>query len=337
MSTRMSTSMSPQQLKSILKKFPPQPTSPSTSTPTPTASSTSTRATPNPSTEPPTPSKDRNREIALYHAHLLQARKDIELEILLSTETLIDYPLSPSPHHTAASPSISDAQQFKSLLAQFTTSDYDALIQERNINEKCGYALCPNARVKEGGGGEWRLLGMSGKARDFRVVRKEECEMWCKEGDACKRRALWVRVQLGEVPAWERGAGNALGGQIELLDEPKERVEDDRDTVMQGIERLDLEERKERDGEDLALERGDRGMRSKTGLVDVKVLERDVKMKVEPPSLGEEELSGKLEHLRLEGYTSKFGDQRRKLLEVEKERDGDEMDEDDDEDTDWKL
>lgn len=86
----------------------------------------------------------------------------------------------------------------------------------------------------------------------------------------------------------------------------------------------------------MALERGDRGMGAKGGLVDVKVLERDVKRKVEPPSLGEEELSGKLEHLALEGYTSKFGDQRKKLLDREREMDGDEMDEDGS-DTDWKL
>ncbi len=33
----------------------------------------------------------RDREVALYHANLIQQRKDIELEILLSLETLIDY------------------------------------------------------------------------------------------------------------------------------------------------------------------------------------------------------------------------------------------------------
>ncbi|KAG4428597.1 hypothetical protein IFR05_015921 [Cadophora sp. M221] len=321
----------PKQIKSILKKYPPQPSSSTTPSPSPAPFTT-------PSSQPPPKTfEDRTREIALYHAHLLQQRKDIELEILLSTETLIDYPLSRPPSHDATNPSPSDASTFKALLAPFTTSDYDALIEERNINEHCGYTLCPDARLKERGGGMYRLLGMSGKAKDFRVVRKEELEKWCSE--ACARRALYVRVQLSESPAWERGA-SMLGSRIDLLDEPK-TIED---TVMEGIERLDLDadrgdeerERRGRDERDLALERGDRGMGAKGGLVDVKVLERDVKRKVEPPSLGEEELSGKLEHLALEGYTSKFGYQRKKLLQVE--RDGDEMDEDEDEaDTDWKL
>lgn len=176
---------------------------------------------------------------------------------------------------------------------------------------------------------------MSGKAKDFRVVRKEELEKWCSE--ACARRALYVKVQLSETPAWERGA-STVGSRIDLLDEPKSGE----DTVMEGIERLNLDgdgeasERKGKEERDLARERGDRGMGAKGGLVDVKVLEKDVKRKVEPPSLGEEELSGKLEHLALEGYTSKFEDQRKKLLDREREADGDEMDEDG-ADTDWRL
>jgi len=324
----MATSTStPQQIKSILKKYPSLPSS--------TTSQPSTTSPSRPSDPDPKTFEERTREIALYHAQLIQQRKDIELEILLSTETLIDYPLSRPPAHSASSPSPSDALSFKTLLAPFTTSDYDALIEERNINEHCGYTLCPNDRVRERGGGTYRLLGMNGKAKDFRVVRKEELEKWCSEG--CARRALYVRVQLSETPAWERGASASVAGsRIDLLDEPKS----EEDTVMEGIESLDLDgegvERKGREERNLALERGDRGMGAKGGLVDVKVLERDVKRKVEPPSLGEEELSGKLEHLALEGYTSKFGDQRKKLLDREREMDGDEMDEDGS-DTDWKL
>ncbi|KAK0112726.1 hypothetical protein ONS95_014462 [Cadophora gregata] len=323
----------PQQIKSILKKYPSYP---------PTTSPSQPSSTPPP--PPPPESKtfeERNREIALYHAQLIQQRKDTELEILLSTETLIDYPLSRPPIYTASSPSPTDTRTFKKLLAPFTTSDYDALIEERNINEHCGYTLCPNERVRERGGGTYRLLGMSGKAKDFRVVRKEELEKWCSEG--CARRALYVRVQLSETPAWERGVSASVGrSRIDLLDEPKS----EEDTVMEGIERLDLDGDRDRNGEgsqkkgreesDLALERGDRGMGSKGGLVDVKVLERDVTRKAEPPTLGEEDLSGRLEHLALEGYTSKFEDQRKTLLERERETDDDEMDEDE-EDTDWKL
>ena len=77
----------------------------------------------------------------------------------------------------------------------------------------------------------------------------------------------------------------------------------------------------------LALERGDQSFASRNGLVDVKILEKDVKREAEAPSL-EEDLSGKLNtmHLSLEGHTPKFDHQKEKLAE-----------EDDDNDMDWLL
>jgi RNA polymerase II-associated protein 2 len=264
----------------------------------------------------------RDREIALYHANLIQQRKDIEYEILLSTETLIDFPLVTAPYD-ASNPSPSDANAFKNLLRPFQPSDYDALIVERNINEHCGYTLCPNKRLKESGGGKYRILGMSGKAKDFRVVEKEELEKWCSE--ACARRALYVRVQLSENPAWERESLQ----NIDLLDEPKsgERA------VLDGIQKLHLggneELGDEQDAVDLALERGDKGRAAKDGLVDVTIQEKRIKRPAEAPSLETAELSGQLDnmHLTLEGHTPSFG----------KDNNGVENDEDEDQDMDWKL
>lgn len=176
---------------------------------------------------------------------------------------------------------------------------------------------------------------MRGKAKDFRVVRKEELEMWC--GDECKRRALWVRVQLSESPAWERG-GHAFGGKIELLDYPKTSE----DSVMEGMQRLDLgdgEDRREEQGrKDLALERGDRGRGAQSGLVDVNILERDVTRPAEPPTLGDEGLSGRFEHLALEGYTSKFDEQDREMRRKkgsDSEMDDDDSDNSDEQGLDW--
>jgi hypothetical protein len=246
----------------------------------------------------------RDREVALYHANLIQQRKDIELEILLSLESLIDYPLEKSPYD-ASNPSPSDAKSFKNLLRPFQPSDYDALILERNINERCGYALCPNARLKEGVGGKYRILGMSGKGKDFRVVEKAELEKWCS--DACAKRAMYVRVQLSESPAWERGAVES-GINIDLLDELKPE-----DGVTERLQKLDLggDEGKKQDAADLALERGDKGRTTKNGLVDVTIQEKNVLRPGEAPSLDSEELSGKLDtmHLTLEGHTTKFGTQ----------------------------
>ena len=94
---------------SILKKFKP----PSTILPSPPAA----RA-----------QDERNKETALYHARLLQQRKDVEALILASTETLLNLPSSPSAD--PACPSSSDALLVKDALKPFQLSDYDVLIEE---------------------------------------------------------------------------------------------------------------------------------------------------------------------------------------------------------------
>ncbi|KHJ31619.1 putative duf408 domain protein [Erysiphe necator] len=146
--------------------------------------------------------KDRNREIAIHHANIIQQRKNFELEILFSIETLIDYPLAPPPAD-ASNPSPIDISKFRQLVQSFQPSDYDSLIEERNINDRCGYALCPNRRHKEVGGGKYRLQGTSGKAKYFRVVEKEALEKWCS--NTCALRAMYVKIQLDQLPAWDRG------------------------------------------------------------------------------------------------------------------------------------
>jgi len=263
---------------------------------------------------------DKDREVALYHANLIQQRKDIELEILLSTETLIDYPLATAPYD-ASNPSPTDTQTFKTLLRPFQPSDYDALILERNINEHCGYTLCPNPRVTDGAAGKYRLVGKYGKAKDFKVVEKGEVEKWCSE--ACAKRALYVRVQLSERPAWER---DGYGADIELRDEPKT----DQDVVVEGISKMDLSdgESKRRNAVDLAMERGDKGFAAKKILVDVTIKENNLEGVAQPPSFAaDEDLSDRLDtmHLTLEGHTSSFGTARQRRHREEEE------------DTDWKL
>jgi hypothetical protein len=274
-----------------------------------------------PATSSSSPREDRNREVALYHANLIQNRKDIELTILLSMETLIDYPLSTQP---AFNPSAADIQTFKELLQPFQPSDYNDLIQERNINDRCGYTLCPLPRKKDGAGGTYRLLGMHGKAKNFKVVRREETEKWCS--DACAKRAMYVRVQLSARPAWERGDANAV--PIELLDEP--RTEEDR--VAERIAQMNLGGA--RDAADLARERGDQGRVVRKGVGDIKIQENiPPRGPVPPPSFGTDELSSKLDtmHLSLEGYTPSFGNQGTNRQEREA------GDYESDEDRDWEF
>ncbi|KAL3419742.1 RNA polymerase II subunit B1 CTD phosphatase RPAP2 [Phlyctema vagabunda] len=254
--------------------------------------------------------EERDREVALYHANLIQERKDIELNILLSTETLIDHPVQRSPRYDAANPAVSDAQSFKSHIEFFQPSDYDAMIVERNINESCGYALCPKPRLKDGHGGKYRLIGNTGRAKNFKILEKEELEKWCSE--ACAKRALYVRVQLSETPAWERSA--RFNTDIELLDEPKSEL----DHAAEGLAKMDLSgadtQENRQDAANLALERGDRGFAAKQGLVGVTIQEKTVHRPAEPPSLSENDLNGRLEnmHLTLEGHTIRFGSDKSK-------------------------
>jgi hypothetical protein len=281
-------------------------------------------------TQYPATKEDRDRELALYHANLIQARKEIELTILLNTETLIDYPLASKPYD-ASNPSSADARSFKDLILSFQPSDYDALIVERNINEHCGYTLCQNNRVKDGAAGKYRLVGKYGKAKDFKVVEKEELEKWCSE--ACAKRALYVRVQLSETPAWERES--AYGTEIELLDEPKSEEAQ----ITEGIEKMALaapeEPGKKQNATDLALERGDKGFAAKQGLVDVAIKEKDVQTPAQAPSFETEDLSGRLDslHLALEGHTTSFGSARQRRHHEELE----DINGEDDMDTDWKI
>jgi RNA polymerase II-associated protein 2 len=243
--------------------------------------------------------EDHDREIALYHAQLIQHRKDIELEILLSIERLIDLPLQ--SNFTAADPAPSDISLFKALLQPFQPSDYDCLIEERNINERCGYTLCSNRRFKDSGKG-YRIIGKTGRAKDFKVVPKEELEKWCSEN--CAKRAMYVKVQLSERPAWERAGSTRL---IELLDERKTEAEIREAQLAEDLRKLNLNSMQHQ--EDLALERGDRGVAAMSGIVEVSVREKEITGAAEAPSLDQNDLDGRFAdmHLGLEGYIPKHG------------------------------
>ena len=178
-------------------------------------------------------------------------------------------------------------------------------------------------------------MGKHGKAKDFKVVEREELEKWCSE--ACARRALYVRVQLSESPAWEREAAASV--DIDLLDEPKSAE----DLVAEGIGKMDLygseAKGKKQEAADLAFERGDNGFAANNGLVDVKVREKLVQRPPGAPSLDTDDLSGRLDtmHLSLEGHTSSFGSQRQRRHHEEEDDEDGAGGEEDDENTDWNL
>ncbi|PGH05660.1 hypothetical protein GX51_02820 [Blastomyces parvus] len=180
----------------------------------------------------------RHLAIALHHAHQIQARKDTEALILTRIEELLSFPSSPIAQ--ASSPLPADVKAFKEALIPFQPSDYDNLILERNIDGRCGYVLCANEHRKEDPRAKFRIVwgkkgsGPGGRGKEMKVVPKEQIEKWCS--DECAERAMYIRVQLIEQPAWERrsvGPEQVQGEQILLLEEGRARRERNR---MKGKE-----------------------------------------------------------------------------------------------------
>lgn len=176
------------------------------------------------------PTPEKAREIALYHAHIIQNQKNIELAILESVELLLDFPTTNNP---ASHPSDRDVTEFKKNLVHFQPSDYDDLIEERNIVHKCGYPLCPLQNKLQPTKAKFRVLD---KGR--RIVETKQLERFCS--DECARRGLWIRVQLNEEPAWLRVGEDGQVGQggaeykITLLEEEKGKQREARDNAFKG-------------------------------------------------------------------------------------------------------
>lgn len=257
-------------------------------------------------------------QIALAHARIIQQQKDLELQILEAIETLSTYPLTVLPAVSASRPAPSDASSFKSLIRPFQPSDYDDLVEERNVLGRCGYALCPRPRRTDLGGARYALVNHN--RADFAVVETRDLQRWC--GEACARRALYVKVQLSETAAWERAAMPDV--RIDLLDEQEDESEAGKEVggaagLEEDVARLRLgEQRKAKsDSAALSLERGDvleRGDEGKSRRVvplapkmELSIREKDVTKPARPPKQ-DEDADGD-GHLVLEGYKARFGAQ----------------------------
>jgi len=233
------------------------------------------------------------RALAVQHAEIIQHRKDLEREILDSIVTLSEYPQVRTGGASAAAPAAPDVADFKNGVRLFQPSDYDALVEERNANGLCGYALCPRPRVKHRGGGEWKIVNGG-------IAQRKEIEKWCSKD--CAKRALYVKVQLNETAAWERAGIPEI--EIDLLGE--EKLEDVTTSAVRELQRLRLQdERKAAGSSALALERGDPGTNPGTGLVKLTIREKETK----PPKQGASDVYelGNEDHLVLEGHKTKFG------------------------------
>lgn len=132
----------------------------------------------------------------------------------------MEYPTSQDADVTR--PSSADFDHFRELIRPFQVSDYDDLIEERNAASKCGYVFCPqparrDAKVSPASARIIRDVAVPGSSTKagIRIVPTAKAQMWCSKD--CARRAMYIKVQLSEVPAWERNAGG--NNTIELFAE----------------------------------------------------------------------------------------------------------------------
>jgi RNA polymerase II-associated protein 2 len=162
------------------------------------------------------PEARRHQSTVLRHALRLQDEKRLQAHIL--DLVLEAYDLPSQPTSSASQASSLDIQHFKSCLSLFQPSDFDDLVRERNIDDRCGYALCsnPNKKLDPGGRKVWNRKGGS----DFRIVDRAEMERWCS--DECGRRAAFVKAQLNPEPAWLRDSQNL---SVQLLDETPNTID----------------------------------------------------------------------------------------------------------------
>ncbi|CAF9904298.1 MAG: hypothetical protein ALECFALPRED_006256 [Alectoria fallacina] len=259
----------------------------------------------NTSTSSARSSEDRNKKTALYHAQLLQQRKDVEALILAYTEALLEVPSSPAAD--PARPRLQDITLVKDSLKPFQPSDYDSLIEERNINKRCGYVLCPRPNRQEDTKARYRILHGKGRGSDsLKFVDRHTLEQWCS--DDCGKRALYVKLQLNEEPAWTR-VGSPVGDILLLEDEQniQKRLEYDF-TLIGELRSLDLgleEDEVVARMKALAIERGDEEASSRSfGLAEIDVHEkRDIGGKVSAPDPSTTERNSKGWSDSIEGYT----------------------------------
>ena len=281
---------------------------------------------PDTSPSPAQSRKDRNKETAIYHAKLLQQRKDAEALIFASTELLLELPSSPAAD--PARPCLQDITHAKDSLRTFQPSDYDSLIEERNINKQCGYILCPRPNRQEDTKAKYRILSGKGGLNGVKFVERHTLERWCS--DDCGKRALFIKVQLNEEPAWTRIESSS--GDILLLEDERNhqnQLEGDSALIEQlrslnmGLEEDEVVARMKA----LAIERGQETASSRSfGLAETDVHENTSfkgKASAPEPSAKECRFDGASDSI--EGYTANYSRKKTKKQESDSDEDEDLM------------
>ena len=247
--------------------------------------------------------KDRhNYALALQHAHRIQDQKDWDLRILHAIEVLLDYPSSTPV-------TVQEASNFVSLVRLFQPSDLDALVEERVIDRKCGYALCANKPrcVTMGREAEWR-------------VGKGEAGFCSK---VCARKSMDVRAQLSVVPAWEREAG--YHPVVSLHGDDRAVIAGPGLNAMTVDQQPMAKKSNHADDDDLALERGEKA----TSFRPRQVMTDRIVEKAVPTYKPLSSVSGAVvSSTAIEGYEPKEHKAKRDMTADDAESDDDDDDED---------
>ncbi|MCJ1366044.1 hypothetical protein MMC16_005169 [Acarospora aff. strigata] len=195
-----------------------------------------------------------NYDTILQRADQIQRRKDAEQQILAATEALLD-----TGSDSEGGLSHESVVAVKGYLKLFQPSDYDSLIEERNINGKCGYMLCARSPRSENTEARFRIITGKGNGENaFKVVSRKKLEQWCSEH--CAKKGLYLRVQLSEEPAWLRAEG--VNGEPVLLEEVEAKENNEVDVIhlakaIQGMDLQAASEQMARALDALAVERGE--------------------------------------------------------------------------------
>jgi len=251
---------------------------------------------PNPTLSPDAPDP-RHLEIALHHANQIQHQKDIEAFNLNSLVKLLDFPSLPDAD--PARPLEDDMSQFKQSIQYYQPTDYDSLVEERQISERCGYALCPREPKKDNhrdANARFRIL----KARtvENRFVEKRKLEEYCSRD--CARRSLYIKVQLIEEPAWTRAPGFVADIRM-LVDQDASAPQHEMELAFRSKQDLSEEKQTRQVLEDLAIERG----QTRTSAVPSSVLRDDIReRKGSKPAIAPKRAEA--EQSTIEGYEPKL-------------------------------
>lgn len=207
-------------------------------------------------------------ETAIAHATRLEDEKTASRDVFHAIDELSEFPESHVDKH------VSTVERFLRLVDPFHPSDYDSLIEERNAAGKCGYTLCSNPPKRS-------------KAQSA-LVQSLLNSPWCCA--LCGKRALYIKAQLDETPAWER---RAAGRQANLQLRPDDASSIGPTVVALPIRPAQADSTRQ---QNLAIERGETRLASgKIGLVSTDIIEKPSIGQAVAPSMHQD-------HDSIEGY-----------------------------------